>query len=298
MLPLRSLLVIDASEDAALASARSTVADVVVIDLAAPHTHSVRTGARAVAPEAIDAIGGTGRPVLARVSSASTGELAADLEAVVRPTLAAVVLAGTEVPQDARDADVLLRKFEFHHEIEPGAIRLIPELDSAAGVEALPGIIAAVDRHDAVALNPARLHRDLGLGRGAHEPLDSVMARVALAARAAELPWLVTDFETERGTLEASRAHALGAAGVAIQTEGAARGTNSLFALDATEVAAARAVLREWDRLRADDEIVGVALVGDEAHPRAELVDRRAMRAARLLVARADAIAERERLRS
>jgi len=61
------------------------------------------------------------------------------------------------------------------------------------------------------------------------------------------------------------------------------------------ELTMARAVLREWERLRSQGAESGVVLLGDEAHPRMEVVDRRAMRAARLVVARAEAVLARER---
>jgi len=297
MLALRSLLMVAASDAAAIAGARSTAADAVVLDLATLALHAERGAARAMLGEAIDAIGVTGRPVVVRVSSSSSGELAADIEAAVRPALAAVVLAGTEVPQDARDADVLLRKFELAQEMEPGAVRLIPEIDSAAGLQALPVILEAVDRHEAVAINPARMHRDLGLGHGLNDVHDHTMAMVAIAARAAELPWIVGGFEGNGGFIEATRAHEFGAAGVTIQSEASARGVNSLFMPGTGEIVTAGAVLLEWERLSADGTGSGVVMVGDEVDPQPELVDRRAMRAARQLVARADAIEARGRIR-
>ncbi len=297
MLALRSLLVIAGTDSDAMAEARRSAADAVVLDLASPVSRADRIGERAILAEVIDAIGGAGRPVFARVSSTSSGELQADLEGAVRPALAAIVLAGTEAPQDARDADVLLRKYELRHDMTPGAVRLIPEIDSAAGLQALPAILEAVDRHEAVAINPARMHRDLRLGHGLHDAHDHTMAMVAIAARAAELPWLLGSFGGDRGFIEATRAHEFGAAGATIHSEASARGVNSLFAPDATEVAVARAVLREWERLRADGESSGTVLIGNEASPRLEPVDRRAMRAARLVVAQADAVAAREQVR-
>ncbi|MDA0351400.1 MAG: aldolase/citrate lyase family protein [Chloroflexi bacterium] len=296
MLPLRSLLVVPASDQEALLAARRTGADAVVLDVAVPAHDTDRGEARANLAEAIDAIGATGRTVMVRVSSVSSGALAADLLAAVRPALAAVIVAGTEVPQDARDADVLLRKFELAHEITPGAVRLIPEIDSAAGLQALPVIAEAVDRYAAIALNAGRMHRDLGLARGRHDALDYVMALTAVTARAAELPWIVGTFEADRGFIEAARAHEFGAAGVTVQSEAGVRGVHSLFQPDAADVASARAVLREWERLRGDGMTSGVALIGDEGNPRVEPVDRRAMRAARLVVARADAIAARDQI--
>ena len=298
MLALRSLLVIAGVDSDSMVEARGSAADAVVLDLASPLSRGDRVGARAIVGEAIDAIDATGRPVVARVSGPGTGELEADLEAAVRPALAAVILEGTEAPQDARDADVQLRKYELQHDMTPGAVRLIPEIDSAAGLQALPAILDAVDRFEAVSINTARMHRDLGLGHGLHDAHDHTMAMVAVAARTAELPWLLGAFEGDRGFIEATRAHEFGAAGAAIHSEASARGVNSLFAPDAADLAAARAVLREWDRLRADGRISGTVLLGDESNPRIERVDRRAMRAARLVVARAEAVAARERVRN
>lgn len=295
MLALRSLLVIAPSDGDGMVGAHATAADGVVLNLAMPALHADRAGARATVAQAVAAIGAAGCPVMVRVSSSSSGQLAADIEAAVRPALSAVVLAGAEAPQDTRDADVLLRKYELAHDMEPGAVRLILEIDSAAGLQALPVMLEAVDRHEAVAVNPARLHRDLGLGHALSDAHDHAMAMVAVAARAAELPWLVGAFDDDGGFVEATRAHEFGAVGVTIRSEASARGVNSLFMPSTGDVVMAGAVLLEWERLSKEGIAGGVVMVGDELDPRPELVDRRAMRAARQLVARVEAIEARER---
>ena len=293
MLALRSVLAIPLADTAAIAAARGSGADAVLLDLAVPASHPERTGSRAIVGEAIEAIGATGRPVLVRLASASSGELEADIAAAVGPRLAAVVLSATELPQDTRDADVLLRKYEMRHNITPGAVRLIPEIDSAVGLQALPTILEAVDRHTAVALNLARLHGSLGLGSRSRAPHDHLMAAVALAARAADLPWLLGSFDAARVRTEAPHAHEFGAAGAIIHSEASARGLNSLFTPDPGVVAAARTTLDAWATLRATGKLSGVVSHDGHALP----VDRRAMRHARLVIARADAIATRERVK-
>ena len=293
MLALRSVLAISASNAAAATTARTSVADAVLLDLAAPASAEDRATARKTVAQAIQDIGAAKRPVLARVSAAGSGELEADLAAVVGPQLAAVILSATELPQDARDADVLLRKYEVRHKLAPGAIRLIPEIDSAAGLQALPVILDAVDRHAAVALNLAHLNDNLGLGAGFHETHSHFMAMFAAAARSADLPWLLGTFDASRSSGDATRAHELGAAGAVIHSEAAARGINSLFAPDPAAVASARAVIEAWAQLRGAGDLSGVALHGEQPL----LVDRRAMRHARFVLARADAIAARERVK-
>lgn len=299
MLALRSTLVIDALDDAALSAAGRSAADAIAIDLASPTVHGDRTRARANAARAIRAIGETGRPVHVRVSDTRSGELEADLDAIVGEHVAAIVLSGAEVPQDVRDIDVAIRKREMRLSIAPGSIRLIPEIDSAEGLAHLVRILNAIDRHGGVALSIDGLREDMRLGDRAATLYDHAMADLAVAAHTARLPWIlaVTHHRPETAGLP-QRAHDFGAAGVTLRDEGAVRETNALFTPDPIEVAVARATIAEWERLRARGEWVGV-VAGEmpEASTYDRLVDRRAIRRARVLLADADAIAAREGVR-
>lgn len=299
MLALRSTLLVDALDAPALAAARSTAADAVLIDLARPSTHGRRAEARANARRAAAAIAKAGRPVFVRVSSTVTGEMEADLDATVGGWLAAVVLADTEQPQDARDADVQIRKREMRQRLTPGGIRLIPEIESAEALAGLPGILRAVDRFGAVALSLDGLREDLRLGPRATALYDHAMADVAIAAHTARLPWLL-NMEHHRPELAQmpARAHDFGAAGVTVQQEAAARGMNSLFTPDPTEVALARAILVEWEAVRARGEWAGV-IAGEvlESPVTDRGVDRRSVRRARALLEQVAAIEAREAAR-
>ncbi|MEE8336960.1 MAG: aldolase/citrate lyase family protein, partial [Dehalococcoidia bacterium] len=207
------------------------------------------------------------------------------------------VLTGAEIPQDVRDADVGIRRFEMQRRAAPGNVRLIPEIDSAAGVAALPAMLRAVDRHSAVALNVDGLRTDLGLGglsgldglNGANDPaggpaIDHAMWEVALASRDAGLPWVVAApaaSAEERARL-AARAREFGAAGACVASEAEIRGLNALFTPGAAAVEAARTTIAEWDDARSHGR-----------PPR----DRRALRRAQLLMAQVEAIERRERVR-
>ena len=296
MLALRSTLVIEALDVATLDAAARSHADAVAIDLAATGVHGRRAEARTNAQRAIAAIAATGRPVHARVSDTRSGELDADLDAVVSASLAAIVLSGAEVPQDVRDIDVAIRKREMRLGIDPGSIRLIPEIDSAEGLTHLGRILAAVDRHSAVALSVDGLRDNLRLGDRAATLYEHAMADLTIAADMAHLPWLlaITHHRPETEALRSS-AHHLGAAGVTVRDEDDVAAINALFAPDPTEVAVARATLLEWERVRERGEWVGVvAGAMPEASTYDRLVDRRTVRRARILVATADAIAARE----
>jgi citrate lyase beta subunit len=291
MLALRSILAIRGADEALYAGARSTAADAVLFDLATPEVLAGLAAARRLAAEQIDPAARAKRTVLVRVGDARSREMEEDLEAVVGTGLAAVVLAGAEVPQDVRDADVAIRKREMRRGLTPGAVRLVPEVDSAAGLRALPAHLAAVDRHAAVALHLDGLRFHMQLGDRAEALHDHAMADVALAARAVGLPWVLTGFDPRRGSGSvATRAHDFGAVGVEVRNEAEARGMNALFTPTPEDVAAARAAIQEWERLRSRGQWIGTV----EASGGPRLVDRRTVRLARAVVAMADAIERRE----
>jgi citrate lyase beta subunit len=266
----------------------TTAADAVVFDVAldvASRSVDGRNGGRAAAASNIAAVAAAGRDAHARVSPARSGEMEGDLDAVVGRSLAAVVLSGAEIAQDVRDADVGIRRFEMQRQMPAGEVRLIAEIDSAAGVAALPALLAAVDRHSAIVLNVDGLRTDLGVDgddRLADPAIDHAMWAVALAARAARdggLPWVVAapDASAEQRARVAARAREFGAAGVFVAAEAEVRGLNSLFTPEAALVEAARATIAGWG--------------GERGH------DRRALLRAELLVAQAEAIERRERAR-
>ena len=298
MLALRSILVIDALDEGALKAAASSAADAILIDLAHPSLHNQRYEARRSAKRHAQAIGKTGRAVLVRISDARSGEMAADIEGVVGPWLRGVVVSGVEEPQDARDADVLVRKFEMRGGLTPGEIAIIPELDSAEGLVALMRIFLSIDRIRAVSLSIDGLRRDLRLGPGADALYQHAMADVSIHSDAARIPWFVHVQHHRPGAEHIpTLAHDFGAAGVTVHHEGEARGMNSLFSPIASEVAIARAMAAEWDRVRKRGEVLGV-VAGEaiEVPGYDRLVDRRTVRRAQAVLELVAAIEERESL--
>ncbi len=305
MLALRSNLVVSGTDEAAYGAARTTAADAVTFDLAAPEQHAEHERLRALTRKHAPRVFVAGRPVHVRVHDARSELLDDDLAAVITDAVTAVVLPGVEEPQDARDADVAIRKQEMRLGITPGTVRLIAEVDSAVGLHALSGVLGAIDRFSAVSLNADALRVDLRvtdrglLAEGPAAPsglLEHAAADVAIAAQAAGLPWVLN--AVERREALATRAHDYGAAGVYIRAEAEARGMNALFTPDPAEVTAARAVLKEWPRLRRRGQMAGaVEGLRVQGWEGARRVDRRSVRHARALVALADAIEERERHR-
>lgn len=293
-LALRTLLRVDALDATCLAAAASSAADGVLLDLASAAAYSKRADARRAANHAAEAIAQAGRPVHARVSDLRSGATEGDIQSIVRANLAAVMLAGCEVAQDARSIDVSIRKQEMGRGMEPGGVRLIVEIDSAAGLRALPAMLDAIDRTSAVALDVCALAADLRLpGAPAQQlaALEHAMAEVALVTAAGGITWVLSAPGLDAGARAAlaTRAHAHGAAGVVVAAEAEAAGLTRLFTLDPTAIDAARGVVAQWERLHAAGEESGVS--------GALVVDRRTMRRARALIEQADAVARRERVR-
>ncbi len=177
----------------------------------------------------------TGAPVHVRLANPREGLLRSQLEAL-DGAIDCVLLAETARPQDLRNADVELRRHELQAGLTPGTIGLIPEIGSAAAIERLPQLLAAVDRLASVGLDIEAVGADLGAPDARAEALQSqILARIALAASAARLPWTVGAMGFAAGDRArlAARAHALGAGGVYVLSESEVAGFNALFAGDA-----------------------------------------------------------------
>ena len=168
-----------------------------------------------------------------RVANPREGRLRADLEAALGEGVAAVLLACARLPQDLRDADVELRRQELRLGLTPGRIALIPEIASAAALARLPALLAAADRVACAAVDFESLAGDLGApdatAVAVQEPL---LARVAVEAAAAGLPWTVgaPGFAAGDRARLAARARALGAGGVYAARESEVAGLRALFA--------------------------------------------------------------------
>ena len=166
--------------------------------MSAPRTNLILLPGAPVTPSRADAVTtssdataearATGAPVHVRLANPREGLLRSQLEAL-DGAIDCVLLAETARPQDLRSADVELRRHELQAGLTPGTIGLIPEIGSAAAIERLPQLLAAVDRLASVGLDIEAVAADLGAPDARAEALQSpILARVALAASAARTP--------------------------------------------------------------------------------------------------------------
>lgn len=194
---LRCLLFAPGSEPRKLRRVDDFGADGVVLDLEDAVAEAEKTEARALVREALAELQAA-PVVVVRVNGADTKRFADDVRAVVTPDLDCVMVPKVEGPEVLDRLDALLTELEVPLGIAPGTVRILPILETAAGV-ANADAIAAGGRGRVVTLlfGIVDYSRDLDIEVGA-EGLELLYARsrVAIAARAAGLrppldgPWL------------------------------------------------------------------------------------------------------------
>ena len=183
-------------------------------------------------PQGVEAALAAGVELHVRIANPRAGRLREELDEAASPSVAVVLLAETALPQDLRDADVELRRQELRHDLRPGRIRLIAEVGSAGALARLGDLLRAVDRLHSVSIDIEGIARSLGAASAtARELQEPLLAQVAVTATAAGVPWTVGGMGLSSGDRAAlaSRARALGAAGVYVLSEAEVAGFNSLF---------------------------------------------------------------------
>jgi citrate lyase subunit beta/citryl-CoA lyase len=194
-------------------------ADAVIVDL----EDSVATAEKAATRKAVAAA--LERPRRARgyvrVNAPATAFCYGDLVQTVHRKVDGVVLPKVESAADLHAIDWLMWNLELECGVEPGAIDLMPQIETAAGVQRIDRILQARSlrpykgpwRVKRVAFGAADYAHELGLTVGLEEAeLADARARVVLASRAAGLenpidsPWFhFKDTEAFARALERSR---------------------------------------------------------------------------------------------
>ena len=176
----RSFFVVSPLDQAAVRAALASEADAVLLDLVRCSGEEMRREARYVV---------SGRPagrVWALVNRLDAGDGEEDCAALVGPGLAGVFLPGVQGPQDIRDLGVVLRQRELAAGIEPGAVLVVPIVESARGVLRLTDIADASPRLAGLAIDRGALAEDLG-GSAEGFGVKYAAGELAVVARAFRL---------------------------------------------------------------------------------------------------------------
>lgn len=274
----RSLLFVSADDPARLAKVGGRGADAIILDLEDAVSPDRKDAARSALPAAIARLDGEGQALVVRVNGGWSA-LAADLDAAVRPGVAAIMLPKVEQAWRIEALAEMLAEHERERGLAPNGIGIIALVESPAGLAALPAI-AAAPRIMGVALGSEDLSLALGVAPSAAF-LDLPVRQVAMAAAGAGVMALgialsIAEFRDMDAYADAARlSRAYGISGALCIHPAQVAAANRAFAPNAAELAEARAVIDAWDRAGAS----GVASLDGR------MIDRPVMLRARRLVA-------------
>ncbi len=186
--PLRSLLFAPGNQVRRLEKVAGFGSDAIVLDLEDAVANAEKVAARQATRQAIPTYEGT--VVIVRVNGAHTDLLDGDVDAVVCPELDCVMVPKVEAPQTLTELDRILARLETERGITPGAIRLLPIVETAVGIVRCEEIaFGAPERVVTLVFGLGDFSVDIGvdLTREATELLYA-RSRVVVAARAARMP--------------------------------------------------------------------------------------------------------------
>jgi citrate lyase subunit beta/citryl-CoA lyase len=160
--------------------------DVAIIDLEDGVSRERKEEARRSARELLQGHVGRGRLAFVRINSPARGEGRADLEAVVLPQLAGVMVPKVGSPAQIEVLDWALGRLERQRGVPEGQVAVLPLLETAAGLAAAGEIARSSPRVCALALGVADLAADLGARIGRDSPLlAAARAELVVACRSA-----------------------------------------------------------------------------------------------------------------
>lgn len=261
----RSWLLTPVSQPDCIAAAADSPADVIILDLVEFVAERDKPKAREVLPQALDAVKGGGAEVFVQIDPEL---MLADLAAAIHPGIAGVVISRAESAAQIAQADAIISDLERQRGLLPGAIAMVPALETAPGNHNGFDLAGASPRIWGLTLGRADLIMDLRPEpSGEIHLMPYLMQRlVTLAAAAGKVPLGAWWRAPDRGLL-APPDHTLAAArrGRAIGFKGSfcvlaeqAAALNEGFTPTDDEVAAAQALRAEHASATASGAIAAV----------------------------------------
>lgn len=149
--PLRSLLFTPGDQESRIAENAKSGADALFLDIEEPRTpcpEATRVRARGLVREYLDsAAPGPGVPLsFVRVQPVASGMILRDLQAVMGPNVAGILLPKITGPADVHAADAILTCIEVELGLPVGGTLLYPILENAQAIRRAYDIATASDR--------------------------------------------------------------------------------------------------------------------------------------------------------
>jgi citrate lyase subunit beta / citryl-CoA lyase len=290
----RSYLFVPGEQARKLQHALGSGADAIIADLEDAVAPSAKADARRMVADWLATQLDGDHPELWVRVNASARLLADDVHAAVGPAVTGVCLPKSHTPEQIRRLGELLGAAEQRAGLAEGSIRIVPLLESAAGILSARAI-AQEPRVWQLGLGELDLCAEVGLQPSADErELLSIRVQVVLASAAAGLEPPVGPVSTDFRDLAALQRSTEALRRVGFGSRWAIHPAqvpviNETFTPTPEQLEAARRLVERYDR--ALDEGVGVC-VGEDGH----MVDEAVVRAARRILARARRTAEQSGL--
>ena len=290
----RSYLFVPGEQARKLQHALGSGADAIIADLEDAVAPSAKADARRMVADWLATQLNGDHPELWVRVNASARLLADDVHAAVGPAVTGVCLPKSHTPEQIRRLGELLGAAEQRAGLAEGSIRIMPLLESAAGILSARAI-AQEPRVWQLGLGELDLCAEVGIQPSADErELLSIRVQVVLASAAAGLEPPVGPVSTDFRDLAALQRSTEALRRVGFGSRWAIHPAqvpviNETFTPTPGQLEAARRLVERYDR--ALDEGVGVC-VGEDGH----MVDEAVVRAARRILARARRTAEQSGL--
>jgi citrate lyase subunit beta / citryl-CoA lyase len=291
----RSYLFVPGDQAGKLQHAVASGADAIIADLEDAVAPSAKADARrTVADWLATQLNGDQPELWVRVN-ASVRLLADDVHAVVGPAVMGICLPKSNTPEQVRSLGELLGTAEREASLAEGSIRVLPLLESAAGILSAR-TIAEQPRVWQLGLGELDLCAEVGIEPSADErELLPIRVQVVLASAAAGLAPPIGPLSTDFRDLDALQSSTAALRRLGFGSRWAIHPAqvpviNQAFLPTPEQLEAARRLVERYDG--ALDQGVGVCVDED-----GQMVDEAVVRAARRLLARARRLAERSSLR-
>lgn len=189
---LPTMLFVPGSSERFLAKARSLHVPAIILDLEDSVATQVKAAAREMVAGFLSETSELPTPRWVRVNGVSTGLFGDDLEAVVRPSLAGIVVPKVEDPDHVRVVSSMLDHLEAARGLEPGSVEMIATIETVRGLLGARAIASASPRLHCLGFGAGDFSADLGLpwleadGR-TPPPLTQARIEIVFASRAGGL---------------------------------------------------------------------------------------------------------------
>jgi citrate lyase subunit beta/citryl-CoA lyase len=238
-------------------------ADGLMLDIEDGVLPAFKAQARAVIAAALAGTPAGDQMRFVRTNAISQPDFRADIDAIVGSGAAGLVLAKVETPAEIAEAVSMIEALEQKRSACI-KLRLIPAIESAAGILAAPAIAAASERIAGLMLGAEDLARDIGLpAQRTQEAHELIYARSALvfaatSARIQSIDQVWPDLGDVDGlTADAGQARRLGFTGKAIIHPSQIDPVNTAFSPSAADIEFAERVVAAFS----DAEAKGLGAV-------------------------------------